>query len=185
MKKKNIILLGGNTKNNIEWIKKTKKQFVQDYNVYELYYDHWYSNSEININSELDKLVKIANKKYNYCIVSKSIGSIISLIGIQKERLKPQKLVIMGLPLRYIERVGIDIGMYLDNALIKTKVIIIQQENDPIGKYNEVAKLLCNKNIELVRIPGHYHVYNNMKCIIPIVEKFLNSEVIQYEFKSI
>lgn len=177
MKKKNIILLGGNTKNNIEWIKKTKKQFVQDYNVYELYYDHWYNDDEINIDIELDKLVNITNKTDNYFIVSKSIGSIISLIGIQKERLKPQKLVIMGLPLRYIERVGIDIGMYLDNALIKSEVIIIQQENDPIGKYSEVAELLCNRNIRLEKIPGHYHIYNNMDCIKPIIVNFLDCEL--------
>ena len=162
MKKRNVILLGGNTKNNIEWIKKAKRELSQNYNI-----------DEINIENELDKLIDTSKSYKDYCIISKSIGSIISLIGICEDKIQPQELIILGLPLMYIKRVEFDIKSFLNSALCKTKILIIQQESDPIGNYNEVAELLHNVNTKLVKIPGHYHIYGNIKRIKLIIEKFL------------
>ncbi|MDD4795518.1 MAG: hypothetical protein PHG03_03045 [Bacilli bacterium] len=50
-----LIILGGNTSNNSEWIRKIKKTFGKDYDAKEVYYDHWNTGDKINFNAELKK----------------------------------------------------------------------------------------------------------------------------------
>lgn len=104
-------------------------------------------------------------------IISKSIGSILTLIGIEKEIINPKKVIILGLPLKYLEKNNIDIKPLIENVINKTEVAVIQQKNDPIGKYEDVVQKLPN-NIKVFEIPGNYHVYANLNIIKPLVDDF-------------
>lgn len=172
----NLLILGGNSKKNISWIKNITKIFNKEYKVNEIYYDHWNNDSEINFDIELSKLEKLHNDIKDYSIIAKSIGSIISLMGIEKQIIKPKKIVIMGYPIGLIKRTNFNIEPLIESAIKETEILVIQQKHDPIGKYEEVVKELPS-NIRVAQIPGHYHVYNNMNVIKLIIDEFLKEGI--------
>ncbi|MDD4643518.1 MAG: hypothetical protein PHW90_00560 [Bacilli bacterium] len=182
MKKKNVLILGGNSKNNIAWIHKVRKVFTRDYKVNEICYDHWKNNNEINFDVELKKLEKITHDIKDYYIVSKSIGSIIALIGIEKQIINPKGIVILGFPLKYLQKINLNIKQLLNNVINETEILVIQQKNDPIGKCEEVIKELP-ANIRVIEIPGNHHVYSNMNSIKPLVDQFFKNKTTLSHYK--
>lgn len=172
----NVLILGGNSKKNIAWIKRITKTFNKDYIVSELYYDHWNNNIEIDFDIELNKLKKLHNEVKDYYIIAKSIGSIISLMGIEQNIIKPKKTVILGFPIELIKKTNFNIKPLIESAIKETEILVIQQKYDPIGRYEDVVKELP-KNIKVVEIPGHYHVYSNMKVIKPIIDNFFKENL--------
>lgn len=172
MKNKNILILGGNTSNNLEWIKKFTKDFQKDNKVKNIKYNHWNTDKELDFELETNKVLNELNEFNTYSIIAKSVGSIITLKAIKNNLIKPENLIILGLPLMYIERKKIDINSLLDDAITKTNILIIQQKDDPIGKYDEVTKLI-SKDIKVISIPGHYHIYGNIK----LIKEIINNEI--------
>jgi len=172
----NLLILGGNSKKNISWLNKTIRVFSSDYIVNGIYYDHWNNDSEIDFDIELSKLEKLHNEVKDYYIVAKSVGSIISLMGIEKHIIKPKKIVIMGFPIGLIKKTNFNLEPLIESAIKETEILVIQQKYDPVGKYEDVVKELPS-NIKVVEIPGHYHVYNNMKIIKPIIDNFFKENL--------
>ena len=171
-----LLILGGNSKNNISWLNRITKIFNKNYNVNAIYYEHWNNDSEINFDIELSKLEKLHDEIKEYFIVAKSIGSIISLMGIEKKIIKPKKVVIMGFPIGLIKKTNFNIEPLIESSVKRAEILVIQQKYDPIGSYEEVVKFLPS-NIKVVEIPGHYHVYNNMNVIKPIIDSFLKEDL--------
>lgn len=169
MKNKNILILGGNTSNNVTWIKNITNEFKKDNKVNSIHYNHWNTDQELDIDLELNKIKEILKNQQDYTIIAKSVGSIISLIGIKEKIIKPKNIIILGLPLRYVERKNIDLMPLINNALNNTNIYIIQQKDDPIGKYEEVKQIVPN-NIKVFEIPGHFHIYGNLKLIRSIID---------------
>ncbi len=126
-----------------------------------------------NGNLELKKLEEASSDVNDYYIVAKSVGSIISLIGIEKQIIKAKGIVILGLPLKYSQKNNININKLINTAIKETKILVIQQKNDPIGNYQEVTKVLPT-NIKAIEIPGNHHVYGNIKCIKTLVDNFFD-----------
>jgi hypothetical protein len=172
MEKSKLIILGGNASNNITWLKKLKKVYEKDYDVITIYYDHWNSDKKIDFDLELKKIKKIVMDLNDYYVLAKSVGSVISLIGIESQTIKPKGIIILGFPLRYLEANNLNIDSTIKAATAKTKVLLIQQKNDPVGGYNEVLKKLPN-SIETVEIAGNHHVYSNFNCIKALADNFI------------
>lgn len=170
MKNKNILILGGNTSNNLSWINKYTKEYQKNNKVKSIKYDHWNTNNKIDRELELNKVITELKEFNNYSIIAKSVGSIITLTGIERNLIKPDNLIILGLPLLYIKNNEIDIISLLEKAKKETNIMIIQQKDDPIGKYTEVKELVP-KDIKVIEIPGHYHIYGNIKIIKDIIDK--------------
>lgn len=42
-----IIILGGNTSNNIKWLRQMVNVYKKNYNVFSLFFDNWEDNSMI------------------------------------------------------------------------------------------------------------------------------------------
>lgn len=170
MTNKNLLILGGNTSNNLDWIYKFTKEFKKNNKVKNIKYNHWNTNNLLDFEVETNKVINELKEFKEYSIIAKSVGSIITLKAIKNNLIKPKNLIILGLPLRYIERNEIDINELLNYAKTKTHIIIIQQKDDPIGKYEEVTKLI-SKDIKVISIPGHYHIYGNVKLIKEIINQ--------------
>ena len=171
--KKNIIILGGNSSNNIKWLKQMELTYKNDYNVYGVYYDNWFNNTDINYELELNKLKNITKDLKEYIIICKSAGSVLTLKAIEKELINPSKIIIMGLPLKYIKLINIDIKKLIFNAKNNREILIIQQKDDPQGKSKEVYEIIGN-DIELIEIPGHHHVYTKYDKIKELIDNFIN-----------
>lgn len=170
---KHLIILGGNNNHNIKWLKKMKSTYQKDYDVTILFYDHWDNNTDMNFDLEINKLKKLMNENKESIIVAKSAGAVLSLIAVSRGIINPKKLIIMGLPLKFTERNGIDIKKLLFIAQKKLDILIIQQKNDPLGKVKEVKNIISG-NIKLVEINGNYHTYTKYEDIKNIVDNFIN-----------
>lgn len=171
MNKEKLLILGGNTDNNIQWIQRAANFFKKYYEVDYINYNHWKKHQSINLEEEIVKTVSKIGKNTNTIILSKSVGSIVTLLGVERGLINPKKIIILGFPLRYIEKNKIEINSIMDKVIKKTKVIIIQQKNDPIGKYQEVYNLYNNK-LDVFEIPGNYHIYSNFQGVYKIILKW-------------
>lgn len=174
MIKKNLLILGGNSKKNISWLAKFKNEFSKDYEVKDIFYEHWSNNNEIDLDLELEKTSNMTLNLKDYYMISKSIGSIISIMGISKKVIKPKKLVILGYPLDLLKRNNLNINLLINDIFKDTEILVIQQVEDPIGKYIDVVNELSN--IKVVGIPGNDHLYDNVKIIRPLIDEFLMSK---------
>ena len=172
--KKNIIILGGNSTKNIKWLKQMELTYNNDYNVYGVYYDNWLNNTDIDFELELNKLKNLTKDLKDYIVICKSAGSVLTLTAVDKKILNPTKIIIMGLPLRFIELIKVDINKLLTNAKNNRKILIIQQKDDPQGKSKEIHEII-NDGIELIEIPGHHHAYTKYIKIKEIIDNFIKN----------
>ena len=100
MTNKNLLILGGNTSNNLDWINKITKELKKSNKVKNIKYDHWNTDKELNFEIETNKVINELKDFDEYSIIAKSVGSIITLEAISNDLIKPQNLIILGLPLR-------------------------------------------------------------------------------------
>lgn len=172
MNNKHLLILGGNSKNNILWLSEFKNEFSKDYEVCDIFYEHWKKNNEINFYTELEKIEQAVINIKEFSIISKSIGSVISIIGISEKKIKPKKVVILGYPLKLINEKKPNVNLLIKEISKEIEVLVIEQKDDPIGKYKDVKNELNNMNI--IEIPGNDHCYDDINIIKPIIDKFLD-----------
>ena len=161
---KNILILGGHSKNNILWVKEMEKLFSNDYNVNIIKYDHWNSNEEINFETELSK---ISNIKDIDIVLAKSIGILVTIKAIKQNIIKPEKIIFMGYPLEALKADNIDVKDDIIDVN-NNNITLIQQTNDPQGSFEEIKKIF-NDKISVVEINGNNHFYDdyqNLKVTI-------------------
>lgn len=172
--KNELIILGENTPNNINWIKRMNDIYKSDYNVSTLFFENWKDNTMIDFDKEIKKLVSLCKNTDNYIIIAKSAGAILSVLEIEKNTIKPKVLIVMGFPLLFTLNNNINIIKMFNDISVKCKVLVIQQKFDPQGKAKDIEKML-NKNITVETIQGNNHVYANFSLIKNEVYSFINS----------
>lgn len=114
-----LILLGGYSSHNKEWIEKVADSARDIFDNTEIiYYEHWKTGREMNLEFESAKLKESANKK-ECCIFAKSAGIIIALREITGG-LKPKKCFFAGMPLNWARANNIDIEHLFENYSVPT-----------------------------------------------------------------
>lgn len=162
-----LILLGGNSIKNLDWIKDVGENFENDFKDQKiLYYNHWLGpDLGMNLNLETTKLAffpscyKMSN---NYKIFAKSAGIMVVLKAIKDFKLRPARCVFVGFPSNILEEWQVDYIPYLQSLDIKS--FLFQNSEDPFGSFQktkEVFEKLGIKNIELIEEKGDTHNYNN------------------------
>ena len=169
-----IIILGGNTSNNIKWLRQMVNVYKKNYNVFSLFFDNWEDNSMIDFEKEEKKLRQLCKGKKNYVIIAKSAGAVLAAIEIEKNNITPRIFVVLGLPLKFTFENRIKIKEILNNINNRCKILIIQQKFDPQGSVKEVFDLL-GKNIRIKPINGNKHTYANFLLIKKEVDLFIES----------
>lgn len=169
-----IIILGGNTSNNIKWLRQMVNVYKKNYNVFSLFFDNWEDNSMIDFEKEEKKLRQLCKGKKNYVIIAKSAGAVLAAIEIEKNNITPSIFVVLGLPLKFTFENRIKIKEILNNINNRCKILIIQQKFDPQGSVKEVFDLL-GKNIRIKPINGNKHTYANFLLIKKEVDLFIES----------
>ena len=99
-----------------------------------------------------------------YAIFAKSVGSILTLQGLAAGKLLPRAILITGLPLKLISEQTLPIRDWLRQSVIP--ILIVQNENNPVGSYDEVAaliKTLDSNTISTMSLPGNSHDYEDLK----------------------
>lgn len=173
----NLLLLAGNSNRNRAWIHGTeqglassfKQTFVQDY-------EHWQSGEDIiDLDLELNKASSLIPNDEQYLIFAKSAGSIIAIQGISEGRLTPKACLFVGLPLRFIEKLYLPVNEWLRG--IHIPIIIMQNDNDPVGSFDEVSNYLrgLSENITILISSGETHDYDDVTQINELLKSLTDS----------
>lgn len=167
-----IILLGGNSVDNKEWIEEIEfmlKPYFKSTHIQ--YYDHWKTGSEmINLDIEVDKLIDNVKSKKQYVIFAKSAGSLVAVKAIFDGKMSPTKCFFVGIPINWAHEYNFDIDKWFKS--FRFPLTIIQHTNDPITSIQELRKFLIDENVtgyNLVEWPGKDHYYQEFDKIKALV----------------
>lgn len=172
-----IIILGGNTSNNVKWLKQMVNVYKKNYNVFALSFDNWKDNSMIDFKKEGKKLIQLCDKKENYIIIAKSVGAVLTAMEIEKKNITPSIFIVLGLPLKFSFENHIDIKKIFNKINDKCKILIIQQKFDPQGSVRKVVDMF-GETILIKPINGNKHIYANFLPIKKEVDFFIESNLL-------
>jgi predicted alpha/beta-hydrolase family hydrolase len=161
----NALILGGENPRHYEWVRRVAVELQPHFKHAEyLDYRHWSTGEPTDVAHELEAAERLAARLGDYVIVAKSIGTVIAILGISGEKLKPVRCVFMGLPLGAAERFIRDKSAFANVP----PTMFVQNEHDPLGSGAEAAaylKALPIKQYDLIVIPGDTHDYADFALI--------------------
>lgn len=173
---KNIIILPGNSEKNKEWLDSAREFFGHHFdNVYTLEYEHWSKGGEMaDINTESTRLGEIISKLDGSAVIlAKSVGSLLTIYSYHSnkiDRVKIQKCVFLGFPLKWGRSVGFDIDTWSLDFSFPTQ--IIQNTDDPvtsapfIRSEQDSGKFV---NLKLIEHEGDDHWYGYFDDILKYI----------------
>lgn len=173
----NILLLGGNSQRNKQWIHRVSEELSFQFKTRVVHdYLHWDGNGEfIDFNAELSRLDNLLTDLDDYVIFAKSVGSILSLKGISLGILNPEKCIFAGLPIKLAEEGSIPLKELLKKNLVPT--LILQNTHDPTASYEELQsyiKRTDSLNYRTHELDGDTHSYDNFNEIKLLITSFID-----------
>lgn len=173
----NIILLGGNSKKNKDWLLQLAEYFKSYFNeIVVQNYAHWDTDSNsIDIESEVQRLSETTAKNQPYVIFAKSIGVVLVLKAVYEGKINPKQCVFVGTAVNLAHKLGYEIDIWFKDYNIPT--LLIQNNNDPAVSSVELKNILDDsnvKNYQLVELIGNTHDYQNIEELGKASIDFLN-----------
>lgn len=166
----NALLLPGNSSRHGEWVENLRFAMAAHFQSTETqHYRHWHTDEE---NADIEYEIGVAQSKMSglepCIIIAKSIGAAISLKGAADGRLKPEKLILLGVPIN-----GTVPGELFAKWLgeISLPIVIVQNTGDPLGSFADVRALFADKgdNISFLELPGETHDYLDFEAISKLI----------------
>lgn len=172
----NLLILGGYSDYNKEWVESIKKTFGDLFESTEImYYDNWADYKEdADIRPEVEKLKKIAEGKENLIVLAKSVGVALTLQAVHNGYIKPDKCIFLGTAYEWSKQNGWDMDVLLKDFDIPA--LFFQQTDDTTAsfkKIKEVLEALNVKNYDMVELPGEDHKYRDVQDIRRYAEPFI------------
>jgi len=174
----NLLLLAGNGQHNKEWIYKVKdvlSPLFATLHVHE--YAHWDSDEAfIDFDKEYATVEEETTKLGQYVIFAKSVGTILTLKGINEGVLHPTKCIFVGLPLTMTAEENSKIKAWLQASNVP--ILFVQNTDDPLGSFDQVKAFVKSTgvvNCHIVNLPGDSHSYDDFQKLRALIESFLES----------
>lgn len=154
------IILPGYSLRNKEWAGEIAKEISAEVH----FWRHW-SGGSMSKKYEVEKLVSdIKEDRVN--ILAKSVGTMVSMHLLQAASNQINKIILCGIPSVSDERLKL-----FKNSLKEfpgKKIIVFQNEKDPLGNFDEVKKFMSkvNPKIVVIKMPRgdhHYPYVNDFK----------------------
>ena len=172
-----LVILGGNHKNSQKWIHTISEYFASDFEVVTINYEHWSEPAGvIAFTTELNKLRSIISGD-ECMVVAKSAGTLLAMQAAAVGILKPVKCIFLGLPITFAAKHMIDLKSLL--AAHKAPSLIIQNDRDPMGSFDEIAELVAMVGKDKFAVQsqvGSDHCYEDYPEISSYIYKFMESE---------
>jgi hypothetical protein len=162
-----ILILGGNSKRHYEWIRKLGAHLVAAGHEVILHdYRHWATGDEwADADYELARLAELMDGERDYIIVAKSIGTVITVLGVKQGILHPMRCVLLGIPYNGVVD---QVPEFDEDLKLLPSTVVLQHEYDPYGSAEDIAKhleLADNPAINLAAMPGNTHDYTDFALI--------------------
>lgn len=166
MKPLNAYLLPGNSPRHREWVETFKQAIAPQFETVKTqHYQHWETGeSHAAVSEEINIAAHNTKNLSPYILIAKSIGTVIATQAVAQSILSPEKIILLGIPLRG----AIDRRTFV--ASLKTipcPVTIIQNTADPFGSFEEIYSTLSGlgAHITFVEFPGKTHDYLDFSAI--------------------
>jgi len=166
----NALLLPGNSSRHGEWIENLKLAIADRFERVETqHYQHWQSGGD---KADFEYEISVAQSKVEllepYIIIAKSIGTAISVKGVADGKLKPEKLILLGVPING----GLSKDLFNGwLSKISVPVVFVQNSNDPYGSFAEIKAAFTgkSKSLKFVELPGETHDYLDFDAIAKLI----------------
>lgn len=166
----NILILGGNSKHHYDWVRELAKALKSGKRkVVFLDYKHWQTDGSILIDDEINSAAELGDELGEYIVVAKSVGTIITALGVADGKLKPAGCLLLGMPLTIIKEYYPD---FADKLTSLPRTVYLQNAEDPYGSAEMLEEYLEDKSpadYHMVTVPGDTHDYVNYTSIGEIV----------------
>lgn len=166
----NILILGGNSKHHYDWVRELAKALQTDKTrVVYLDYKHWQTDGSLKIEDEINSAVALGDKLGEYIVVAKSVGTIITTLGVADGRLKPAGCLMLGTPLTVIKEYYPD---FADKLTSLPRTVFLQNAQDPYGSAEMLEGYLEDKSpadYHVVTAPGDTHDYVDYDSIKELI----------------
>lgn len=156
-----MIFLPGFSNYNKKWAEETKKEIENEIDLTIHEWPHWQTGEakEGWIDNEADKIVKeVGGEKVN--VLAKSVGTLVAVKILNKKLDLINKIVLCGIPLKSLKESDKENYDVL-GKISAEKILVIQNENDMLGGFEEVNKMIkkINSNILVISKPKDDHDY--------------------------
>ena len=166
----NALLLPGNSSRHGEWIESLKLAVAPRFQHTETqHYRHWQAGGK---QADIDYEIGVAQSKVErlepYIIIAKSIGTAIAAKGVVDEKLKPEKLVLLGVPING----GVPKDLFSRwLQVIDVQIVFVQNTGDPLGSFSDVRAAFADKSssVSFVELPGETHDYLDFSSIAKLI----------------
>lgn len=132
------------------------------------YYECWGKpGSQLDLRLELDKASRFSPD----LVVAKSLGAVLTLMGVSNGSLTPRECVLIGVPVRGLQAPGREALSRWHERAVRT--LFIQQADDVVGGFGELAKLVPeSKDCTMVRVAGGDHIYRDTAELIRLINEW-------------
>lgn len=165
-----LVLFGGNSTRNQPWLHELEQRVGGRFDsTYAQDYQHWQSGEgAIDFTAELRELRDRLPFRRNYGVVAKSIGCVLTAKALEQGILRPQFLLLMGLPLGVIQRDHPDFAAIM--AKQELPITLMQNLDDPVASSEAANTYLSevlsdNPHYRFVEEGGDTHDYTHFTSI--------------------
>lgn len=166
----NALLLPGNSKRHAEWAQALNEALVPYCDsVHTQQYRHWQTGED---RADVDYEIGVAQTKAKdlspYVVIAKSIGTVIAAEGTANGALHPEKLILMGIPIKGGASTE-SFRAWLRETNIP--ITIIQNTSDPLGTFLEAKNAFddLGVHISFAELPGDTHDYLDFNAVAKLI----------------
>jgi hypothetical protein len=164
----NILLLGGNSQRNQQWVHSVADFIRSDFGAVVVHdYSHWGGKGDfVDFKLELARIAHEVENLGDFIVFAKSVGSVLTLMLIADGAIRPKACTFAGLPVKLAEEENIDLPDLLANNHVSTT--FLQNSNDPLASFDHLKDYLAAsklKDYKVVEQPGDDHSYDNLGLI--------------------
>ncbi len=162
----NALLLPGNSPRHAVWIEELGVALAGNFDTIKTqHYHHWQTRAKwADVGHEIVEASNLSENLDPYVIVGKSIGTVIAARATAEGILRPEKLILLGVPING----GADSKLFIQwLRKITVPVVILQNTSDPLGSYADIETAFgdVSANVTLVQLPGDTHDYLDFAAV--------------------
>jgi len=152
------IILPGFSVHNKEWMDDLRQSLKLSHTIVGINWEHWESKGGFKLKKEMEKIDKIVGKdKFN--IISKSVGTMVSLKVLEKYKKQVNKIIFCGIPSISDKRMNMFKNSIKDFNLVN--IICFQNSFDPFVSFKDLENKIkgIDRTIKIVEKSAKNHDY--------------------------
>lgn len=166
-----LVLLGGNSIKNKEWIQEVNKELLPFYDTTHVHtYRHRDTGGNMDMEHECERLCDyLKTITWSIILFCKSLWCLLALKAMVEKEIFIKQSIFVGFPLGYTELHAFPINKYLKE--LTSPVLRIQHTDDPAWWYRTIEQNIWSISPAFTcrELPGNTHDYPEIKALKQII----------------